>query len=78
MSKEFNCIIIQNNFEYMPFSSLGNLESSKAYGKINFITKLNLKFFEQSNVMKNLVEKYEKDQIKKPAVSDKHIYKRAR
>ena len=55
LSKEFNCTIIQNNFEYMPFSSLGNLESSKAYGKINFITKLNLKFFEQSNVMKNLV-----------------------
>ena len=39
----------------MPFSSLGNFESSKAYGKINFITKLNLKFFEHSNVMKNLV-----------------------
>ena len=55
LSKEFNCTIIQNNFEYIPFSSLGNLESSKAYGKINFITKLNLKFFEQSNVMKNLV-----------------------
>ena len=55
LSKEFKCTIIQNNFEYMPFSSLGNFESSKAYGKINFITKLNLKFFEHSNVMKNLV-----------------------
>ena len=55
LTKKFRCIIIQNNFEYIPFSSLGNLESSKVYGKINFLTKLNLKFFEQSNVMKNLV-----------------------
>ena len=27
----------------------------KPYGKVNFLTKLNLKFFEQSNLMKNLV-----------------------
>ena len=55
LAKKFNCTIIQNNFEYIPFSSLGNLESTKIYGKINFLTKLNLKFFEQSNLMKNLV-----------------------
>ena len=55
LTKKFNCIIIQNNFEYIPFSSLGNLESTKVYGKINFLTKLNLKFFEKSNTMKNLV-----------------------
>jgi FkbH-like protein len=55
LTKKFNCTIIQNNFEYMPFSSLGNLESTKIYGKINFLTKLNLKFFEQSSVMKNLI-----------------------
>ena len=55
LSKKFQCIIIQNNFEYIPFSSLGNLESTKGYGKINFLTKLNLKFFEQTSVMKNLV-----------------------
>ena len=55
LTKKFNCTIIQNNFEYIPFSSLGNLEGTKVYGKINFLTKLNLKFFEQSNLMKNLV-----------------------
>ena len=55
LTRNFNCTIIQNNFEYMPFASLGNLESTKPYGKINFLTKLNLKFFEQSNMMKNLV-----------------------
>jgi len=55
LTKEFNCTIIQNNFEYVPFSSLGNLESTKVYGKINFLTKLNLKFFEQSDKIKNLI-----------------------
>ncbi len=55
LTKKFNCTIIQNNFEYLPFSSLGNLESTKAYGKVNFLTKLNLKFFEEANNKKNLV-----------------------
>jgi len=55
LTKKFNCTIIQNNFEYVPFSSLGNLESTKVYGKINFLTKLNLKFFEQSDKIKNLI-----------------------
>ena len=34
---------------------MGNLESTKVYGKINFLTKLNLKFFDQTILMKNLV-----------------------
>ena len=55
LTKKFNCTIIQNNFEYLPFSSLGNLESSKAYGKINFLNRINLKFFDESNKMKNLI-----------------------
>ena len=55
LTKKFNCTIIQNNFEYLPFASLGNLESSKVYGKINFINKINLKFFEESNKRKNLI-----------------------
>ena len=45
LSKNFNCNIIQNNFEMLSLTSLGNLDSSKHYGKINFLTKLNLKFF---------------------------------
>ena len=55
LTKEFNCTIIQNNFEYLPFSSLGNLESTKGYGKINFLNKINLKFFEESDKRKNLI-----------------------
>jgi len=55
LTKKFNCTIIQNNFEYLPFASLGNLESSRVYGKINFLNKINLKFFEESNKRKNLI-----------------------
>jgi len=55
LSREFNCTIIQNNFEFSLFTSLGNLESSKVYGKINFLTRLNLKFFEHANKMNNLI-----------------------
>ena len=55
LTKKFNCTIIQNNFEYIPFSSLGNLDSTEVYGKINFLTQLNMKFFKESNLMKNLV-----------------------
>ena len=39
LTKQFNCTIIQNNFEYIPFSSLGNLDSTEVYGKINFLTQ---------------------------------------
>ena len=55
LSKNFDCNIIQNNFEMLSLTSLGNLDSSKHYGKINFITKLNLKFFEYSNKVNNLI-----------------------
>ena len=55
LSKNFNCNIIQNNFEMLSLTSLGNLDSSKHYGKINFLTKLNLKFFEYSNKVNNLI-----------------------
>ena len=55
LSKNFDCNIIQNNFEMLSLTSLGNLDSSKHYGKINFLTKLNLKFFEYSNKVNNLI-----------------------
>ena len=56
LTRNFNCTIIQNNFEYMPFASLGNLESVKPYGKINFLNKLNLKFFEQPIFYKKSIQ----------------------
>jgi FkbH-like protein len=36
--------IIQNNFEYPFYRLLGNKDATDIHGKVNFITKLNLKF----------------------------------
>lgn len=46
LSKKYNCPIIQNNFEYPFYRVLGNKDATANYGKVNFITKLNLKFAE--------------------------------
>ena len=48
---DFNCTIIQNNFEFPRNRSLGNLDAVKHFGVTNFINRLNLKFAEyaQSN-----------------------------
>lgn len=43
---KYNCPIIQNNFEYPFYRLLGNQDCSLNYGRVNFITKLNLKFAE--------------------------------
>ena len=53
--KTFDCYIIQNNFEFPIFNSLGNLDSSRVFGKINYINKLNAKFFEYAQGNKNLI-----------------------
>ena len=44
--QKYNCPIIQNNFEYPFYRVLGNKDATANYGKVNFITKLNLKFAE--------------------------------
>ena len=44
--EKFNPIIIQNNFEYPYYRLLGNMDASSKYGKVNYITKLNMKFYE--------------------------------
>jgi FkbH-like protein len=55
IKKTFDCYIIQNNFEFPVFNSLGNLDSSKIFGKINYINKLNAKLFEYAQGNKNLI-----------------------
>lgn len=42
----YHCPIIQNNFEYPFYRLLGNQDASNIHGKTNFITRLNLKFYE--------------------------------
>ena len=51
--KKFNATIIQNNFEYPYYRLLGNKDASDIHGKINFITKLNQKFYDYANSHNN-------------------------
>lgn len=51
--KKFNVTIIQNNFEYPYYRLLGNKEASDIHGKINFITRLNQKFYDYANKTNN-------------------------
>lgn len=41
LAEKFKCPIVQNNFEYLPYRFLGNLDSADAHGRTNFITRLN-------------------------------------
>jgi len=53
LSARFKCPIIQNNFE-MPFYRLmGNKDCSDYRGKENFISRLNMKFYEYSSQTDN-------------------------
>lgn len=51
--QKYNCPIIQNNFEYPFYRILGNKEATANYGKVNFITRLNLKFAEYAETNAN-------------------------
>ena len=53
LRKKFNTIIIQNNFEYPYYRLLGNKEASDIHGKINFINRLNMKFYEYAEKNNN-------------------------
>lgn len=51
--RKFKATIIQNNFEYPYYRLLGNKDASDIHGRINFITKLNQKFYDYANNNKN-------------------------
>lgn len=44
LNQKFHCSIIQNNFDYMPYRILGNLDGYDIHGKNHFINHLNQKF----------------------------------
>ena len=46
LAQVYNCPIIQNNFELPFYRLMGNKDASDYRGKVNFITRLNLKFYE--------------------------------
>ncbi|MCH5207332.1 MAG: HAD family hydrolase [Oscillospiraceae bacterium] len=53
LSERFGCPIIQNNFELPYYRLMGNREAGCSYGKIDFITRLNCKFYDYSETHKN-------------------------
>ena len=46
LRQTYHCPIIQNNFEYPFYRLLGNQDASNIHGRINFITRLNMGFYE--------------------------------
>lgn len=46
LKAKYNCPIIQNNFEMPLYRLMGNRDASDIHGKVNFLTRLNLKFYE--------------------------------
>lgn len=46
LAEKFSCPVIQNNFEYLPYRLLGNLDAAELHGRTNFINRLNARFAE--------------------------------
>lgn len=46
LTLKYHCPIIQNNFEYPFFRLLGNKDASDWHGRVNYVTNLNMKFYE--------------------------------
>lgn len=49
----YHCPIIQNNFEYPYFRLMGNMDASDRRGRVNFITRLNLDFYDYAQRYEN-------------------------
>ncbi|MCM1466768.1 MAG: HAD-IIIC family phosphatase [Alistipes sp.] len=49
----YGCPVIQNNFEYPGYRLMGNMEASDIHGRLNFVTRLNQKFYEYAQTHKN-------------------------
>lgn len=46
----YQCPIIQNNFEMPGYRLLGNKDASDIHGRMNFLTRLNLRFYEYAQI----------------------------
>ena len=53
LSEKFGCVIIQNNFEMPSERLLGNREVGCVYGRIDFITRLNVKLYDYAQTHNN-------------------------
>ncbi len=53
LHETYHCPVIQNNFEMPFFRLLGNKDASDIHGRVNFLTRLNLKFYEYAQSHEN-------------------------
>ena len=53
MAEIYHCPIIQNNFEYPFFRLMGNKDASDMHGRVNFVTRLNMAFYEYAQTREN-------------------------
>ena len=54
LTEKYHCPIIQNNFEY-PFARImGNMDAYSSSGAINYVTRLNLLFYDYASSHENL------------------------
>ncbi|MCM1164708.1 MAG: HAD-IIIC family phosphatase [Lachnospiraceae bacterium] len=53
LSERFGCVIVQNNFELPGERLLGNREVGCAYGRVDFITRLNCRLYDYAQSHKN-------------------------
>ena len=44
VAEKFTCPIIQNNFDYLPYRLLGNLDGTDLRGRVSFVRRLNAAF----------------------------------
>lgn len=53
LQSTYHCPIIQNNFEFPFYRLMGNQDAADYHGRINFLTRLNQKFYEYGQTHEN-------------------------
>ncbi len=53
LQSTYHCPIIQNNFEFPFYRLMGNQDAADYHGRINFLTRLNQKFYEHGQSHEN-------------------------
>ncbi len=53
LEEVYRCPVIQNNFEYPFFRLMGNKDASDIHGRVNFVTRLNCRFYEYARAHEN-------------------------
>lgn len=48
IEKRYGCPVIQNNFELPYYRLMGNSEATYPFGRVNFVTRLNLAFYSEA------------------------------